>query len=70
MIGKSVTFNSGGLRLKDPHGMSQYRASMAGAATIVATIRLAAALSLPVNLVGLIPLCENMPSGMPLNWEM
>ncbi|XP_055597753.1 cytosol aminopeptidase-like [Uranotaenia lowii] len=64
LVGTGLTFNSGGLCLKEPHGMSKQRAAMAGAATVVATIRAAAALSLPVNLVGLIPLCENMPSGM------
>ncbi|XP_050094173.1 cytosol aminopeptidase-like [Anopheles aquasalis] len=64
LAGKGMTFNSGGLCLKNPEDMAQYRASMAGAATVVATIRAAAALSLPINLVGLIPLCENMPSGM------
>lgn len=64
IVGKGITFNSGGLCLKQPEGMSQYRASMSGAASVIATIRAAAALSLPINLVGLIPLCENMPSGM------
>ncbi|XP_055640892.1 cytosol aminopeptidase-like [Toxorhynchites rutilus septentrionalis] len=64
IVGKGLTFNSGGLCLKVSEGMSQYRASMAGAASVIATIRAAAALSLPINLVGLIPLCENMPSGM------
>ncbi|XP_058124259.1 cytosol aminopeptidase-like [Anopheles ziemanni] len=64
LAGTGMTFNSGGLCIKNPENMSQFRASMAGAASVVATIRAAAALSLPVNLVGLIPLCENMPSGM------
>lgn len=44
--------------------MDQYRGSMAGAAVVVAAIRAAAALSLPINIAAVIPLCENMPSGM------
>lgn len=64
LVGTGLTFNSGGLELKGHYGMSNYRASMAGGAAVAATIRAAAALSLPINLVGLIPLCENMPSGM------
>ncbi|XP_037938250.1 cytosol aminopeptidase-like isoform X2 [Teleopsis dalmanni] len=64
LLGKGITFNSGGLCLRDARGMDEYRAAMAGAAVVVATIRAAAALSLPVNVTGVIPLCENMPSGM------
>lgn len=64
LIGKGLTFNSGGLCLKDGYGMDEYRASMSGAACVVATIRAAAALSLPINVSAVIPLCENMPSGM------
>lgn len=64
LVGSGITFNSGGLCLKDPHGMSEYRASMAGAASVVATMRAIAAMSLPINVSAVIPLCENMPSGM------
>lgn len=64
LVGKGITFNSGGLCLKDPEHMSEYRASMAGAAVVVAAMRGASALSLPINITAVIPLCENMPSGM------
>lgn len=59
-----ITFNSGGLCLKNRFNMDSFRAAMAGGAAVVAAIRAAAALSLPLNIVGIIPLCENMPSGM------
>lgn len=64
LVGQGLTFNSGGLCLKEAHGMEEHRASMSGAAAVVATIRACAALSLPINVVGVCPLCENMPSGM------
>ncbi|XP_030385556.1 cytosol aminopeptidase [Scaptodrosophila lebanonensis] len=64
LLGKGLTFNSGGLCLKPKRGMDQYRGSMSGAAVVVAAIRAAAALSLPVNVSAVLPLCENMPSGM------
>lgn len=66
LIGKGTTFNSGGLCLRDAEGMKLFRADMSGAACVVAVIRAAAQLNLPLNLVGLIPLCENMPSGMSM----
>lgn len=55
---------SGGICLRPCKGMDEYRGSMAGAAVCVAAIRAAAALSLPINISAVIPLCENMPSGM------
>lgn len=64
LVGSGLTFNSGGLCLKKPDEMSEYRASMAGAAAVVATMRAVAALSLPINVSAVVPLCENMPSGM------
>lgn len=66
MVGKGVTFDSGGLCLKKCDGMDEYRADMTGAASIIAAIRAASALSLPVNIEAFIPLCENMPSGMAM----
>ncbi|XP_060656172.1 cytosol aminopeptidase-like [Drosophila nasuta] len=63
-VGKGITFNSGGLNLRSCEGMDEYRASMSGAAACVAMMRCVAALSLPINVVLIIPLCENLPSGM------
>ncbi|XP_055904537.1 cytosol aminopeptidase-like [Eupeodes corollae] len=64
LVGKGITFNSGGICLRKARQMDQYRGSMAGAAVVVAAIRAAASLSLPINIAAVIPLCENMPSGM------
>ncbi|XP_057666298.1 cytosol aminopeptidase-like [Diorhabda carinulata] len=66
MVGKGVTFDSGGLCLKRCENMPKYRGDMCGAACIVAAIRAASALSLPINIEGVILLCENMPSGMAM----
>ncbi|XP_025908189.1 cytosol aminopeptidase [Nothoprocta perdicaria] len=62
-VGKGVTFDSGGISLKPSSGMDAMRADMGGAATVCSAIVTAAALNLPLNIVGLAPLCENMPSG-------
>lgn len=64
LMGKGLTFNSGGLCLKGKRFLDAYRASVSGAACVVAAIRAAAALSLPINVSAVLPLCENMPSGM------
>nr|CAI5819511.1 unnamed protein product [Callosobruchus analis] len=66
MVGKGITFDAGGLCLKRCEGMDRFRADMSGAAAIIAAIRAASALSLPINIEAVIPLCENMPSGMAM----
>ncbi|XP_017273583.1 cytosol aminopeptidase isoform X2 [Kryptolebias marmoratus] len=63
LVGKGITFDSGGISLKPSLSMDAMRADMGGAATVCASIVTAAALKLPVNIIGLTPLCENMPSG-------
>ncbi|KZC05947.1 Cytosol aminopeptidase, partial [Dufourea novaeangliae] len=62
-VGKGVTFDAGGISLKPPADMDEMRADMTGAACVVAAIRAAAELKLKVNMIGLIPLTENLPSG-------
>ncbi|NXC21881.1 AMPL aminopeptidase, partial [Corythaeola cristata] len=62
-VGKGVTFDSGGISLKPSSGMDAMRADMGGAATVCSAIVTAAALNLPLNIIGLAPLCENMPGG-------
>lgn len=62
-IGKGVTFDSGGLDLKPPDGMSTMKCDMAGGATVLFAAEAIAKLSLPVNIVTVIPCVENMPSG-------
>jgi leucyl aminopeptidase len=61
LVGKGVTFDSGGLCLKPPENMSQMKTDMAGAAAVVSTVLAAAELKLPVHLVGITPLVENLP---------
>uniref|UniRef100_A0A8C5B2D5 Cytosol aminopeptidase n=1 Tax=Gadus morhua TaxID=8049 RepID=A0A8C5B2D5_GADMO len=63
LVGKGITFDSGGISLKPPSGMDAMRADMGGAATVCAALVTAVALKLPINIIGLAPLCENMPSG-------
>jgi len=63
LVGKGVTFDSGGLSLKPREGMEKMKDDMAGAAAVMGTLMAAAALSLPVNLIGLIPAAENLPDG-------
>lgn len=61
LIGKGVTYNSGGICLKSCKEQMFMRGDMAGAACIVGATRAVAGLQLPINIRGLIPLCENMP---------
>lgn len=63
MVGKGITFDSGGISLKPPDKMEEMKADMSGGAAVLAVIRAAAELGLPLNLVGLIPATENLPGG-------
>jgi leucyl aminopeptidase len=63
LVGKGVTFDSGGISLKDPPGMDEMKFDMSGAAAVIAALTLAAQLRLGLNLVGLIAAVENMPGG-------
>jgi leucyl aminopeptidase len=63
LVGKGITFDSGGLDIKPPSGMEQMKSDMAGAAAVIATVTLAAALKVPVEVVATVPMAENMPGG-------
>jgi leucyl aminopeptidase len=63
LVGKGVTFDSGGISLKDPPGMDEMKFDMSGAAAVIACMTLAAQLRLPLHLIGLIAAVENMPGG-------
>ena len=63
LVGKGVTFDSGGLSLKPSDGMLAMKCDMAGAASVLAAMQAIAQLQLPVNVVGLMGLVENMVSG-------
>ncbi|MFN8595198.1 MAG: leucyl aminopeptidase [Anaerolineae bacterium] len=62
-VGKGITFDSGGISLKPADGMEAMKNDMGGAAAVIGAVEAAARLKLPVHLVGLIPTCENLPSG-------
>src|SRR5690606_7954786 len=63
LVGKGVTFDTGGISLKPPASMDEMKFDMSGAASVLGTFKAVAELELPVNLVGVVPACENMPSG-------
>jgi leucyl aminopeptidase len=63
LVGKGVTFDSGGISLKPGAGMEEMKTDMAGSAAVLGTLSAAAGLKLPLNLVGIIPTAENMPDG-------
>jgi leucyl aminopeptidase len=63
LVGKGVTFDTGGISLKDPPAMDEMKFDMSGAAAVIASLTLAAELRLPLHVVGLIAAVENMPGG-------
>ncbi|WP_029135403.1 leucyl aminopeptidase [Nakamurella lactea] len=63
LVGKGITFDSGGLSIKPGAGMEHMTSDMSGAACVVATVIAAAALKLPLTVTATVPLAENMPSG-------
>jgi leucyl aminopeptidase len=66
LVGKGITFDSGGISLKPGGEMDEMKFDMGGAASVLGTMRAIAELQPKVNLVGLIVSCENMPSGRAL----
>lgn len=63
LVGKGVTFDSGGISLKPREGMERMKDDMAGAAAVIGTFVAVARIGLPVNLIGIVPLTENLPDG-------
>ena len=63
LIGKGITFDTGGISLKPGEGMDEMKFDMCGAASVIGTMQAAAALKLPLNIVALVPTTENMPGG-------
>jgi len=62
-VGKGVTFDTGGISLKPSSSMDEMKYDMCGASTVVGLLNAINKLNLKINIVGLIPLTENMPSG-------
>ncbi|MDO9234987.1 MAG: leucyl aminopeptidase [Aquabacterium sp.] len=63
LVGKGITFDTGGISLKPGAGMDEMKFDMGGAASVLGTFRAVAELKPKINLIGLVPTCENMPSG-------
>ncbi len=63
LVGKGVTFDTGGISLKPGENMDEMKYDMCGAASVLGTLRACAELQLPLNIIGLIPAVENMPGG-------
>ena len=63
LIGKSITFDSGGISIKPADGMEKMKYDMAGGAAVLGIIKAASELKLPVNLVGILPATENLTGG-------
>ncbi|MDD2990422.1 MAG: leucyl aminopeptidase [Zoogloea sp.] len=63
LVGKGITFDTGGISLKPGEGMDEMKYDMCGAASVLGTFKAIARMELPINVVGLIPTTENMPGG-------
>ena len=66
LVGKGITFDSGGLSIKTAEGMENMKTDKSGAAAVLAAMSVIAALAPPVRVVGIIPATENMPGGAAL----
>ena len=63
LVGKGITFDTGGISLKPGAEMDEMKYDMCGAASVLGAFRTAVEMKLKINLVGVIPACENMPNG-------
>jgi leucyl aminopeptidase len=63
LVGKGVTFDTGGISLKPGAEMDEMKYDMSGAASVLGTLRALAGMKAPVNVIGVVPAVENMPGG-------
>jgi leucyl aminopeptidase len=63
LVGKGITFDTGGISLKGGEGMDEMKYDMCGAATVLGIMKAVALMGLKKNVIGVVPTCENMPSG-------
>ena len=63
LVGKGITFDTGGISLKPAGDMDEMKFDMSGAGSVLGAIRALAGMKAPVNVIGVIPTCENMPGG-------
>jgi leucyl aminopeptidase len=66
LVGKGITFDTGGISMKPPHGMEMMKFDMGGGAAVLSAMHAIASLEVPCNVVGIVPATENMPSGRAL----
>ena len=66
LVGKGLTFDAGGISLKPPKGMEDMKFDMSGGAAVMGAMKAIAELGVPVNVVGIVPSSENLPSGNAL----
>ena len=63
LVGKGITFDTGGISLKPAGDMDEMKFDMSGAGSVLGALRALAGMKAPVNVIGVIPTCENMPGG-------
>jgi leucyl aminopeptidase len=63
LVGKGITFDSGGISIKPSAAMDEMKFDMCGAASVLGTMKTVGELQLPINVIGIVPSCENMPDG-------
>ncbi|MEW6689798.1 MAG: leucyl aminopeptidase [Pseudomonadota bacterium] len=63
LVGKGITFDTGGISLKPAAEMDEMKFDMSGAGSVLGTLRALAGMRAPLNVVGIVPACENMPGG-------
>ena len=66
LVGKGITFDTGGISIKPADGMDRMKDDMSGGAAVIAAMRAIAALEAPIKVVGVVPMSENMPGGRAL----
>jgi leucyl aminopeptidase len=66
LVGKGITFDTGGISIKPAEGMERMKDDMAGAATVIAALRALALLRVPLRVIAVVPSAENMPGGRAL----
>ncbi|MFZ2508248.1 MAG: leucyl aminopeptidase, partial [Steroidobacteraceae bacterium] len=63
LVGKGITFDTGGISLKQPPAMDEMKFDMSGAASVFGAMKAVATIDAAINVVGIVPTCENMPNG-------
>jgi leucyl aminopeptidase len=63
LVGKGITFDAGGISIKPSEAMDEMKFDMCGAASVFGTLKALGELQLPLNVVGIVPTCENLPDG-------